>query len=934
MTPISTKSEHGTWTRVNRNNPNEKSVIDYVIMPEEHSKWITENIVDEQGTMRIKGRKESDHNTMLVTIACTFPKESHTIKRWKLNNTEGWTEFNTQVQNMDPSSLEDYDTALSEINKIMEKTVGCTKVSIGVNPRSKESEETKEARRKKKQAKSKLQEAIRYNLPSKTMRLTAYMETQKVLRNTIAKAQQEYIKDTLTKIRDEGGTKSQTFWKLKRKITDNQTTSNYMTTTEDGTPIEDPVAAKCHIADYYENLYQARESRPEYTEWTEKIKAAIERIEESPEMKEAVKEIETSEIKKMIKKLKRGKATGPDDIPNEIFTEAQPNTVEVYKRIFNNITRKKVIPKQWQEGQIIRLYKGKGKRGKCSNERGITLSSNVGKLFERIINERAATEIRTTENQAGGKKGTATADHLMLLKETIREIRKQKKPVYMVFLDVTKAYDKAWLDAIMYVMYKEGLKTPEWDIIKKLNENITARIKTKYGITREINIKDSIRQGGVLSVNQYALLMDEISKEIDKQKLGTYIPSLEETIGCLLWMDDVVLISSKPAELQKMLDITYDIACRYHIEFGKEKSKAMKIGGGKTNQPEFRLGDMILEYTDKYKYLGEILNNKNNMTDHISATKGKVEAAYQTILTITGNSTFKEIEMQVVWELVECCITAIITYGAETWYTTKTEMDKLNKLMDNIIKRILMVPQSTPREALYMETGLLDPETIAMKNRIMLHHRLATGPPRRSAKLAQTQEKKSWGETTTATMILADISDTDLEGKKNTAKRKVSNKIKAMFKKAIEEKSKNKSKVNHLKEGNINWKPQVRQKYMETLTRDQVSLIFKAKSRMLDIKNNFRNKYTNLECRACGKAIETQSHVLEMCEVIHKNDVKNKITHEELFQSNPQKLKEIAKRIKDIMTLIQCNSFTDQVQLAQPRTGAPLRTEDVHTELN
>ena len=78
----------------------------------------------------------------------------------------------------------------------------------------------------------------------------------------------------------------------------------------------------------------------------------------------------------------------------------------------------------------------------------------------------------------------------------------------MVFLDVTKTYDKAWLDAIMYVMKKEGLDTPEWLVVKKLNENLTATIETKHGEAREINIKNCIRQGGVLSV--YKLLIDEM----------------------------------------------------------------------------------------------------------------------------------------------------------------------------------------------------------------------------------------------------------------------------------------------------------------------------------------------------------------------------------------------------------------------------------------
>ena len=37
-------------------------------------------------------------------------------------------------------------------------------------------------------------------------------------------------------------------------------------------------------------------------------------------------------------------------------------------------------------------------------------------------------------------------------------------------------------------------------------------------------------------------------------------------------MDDVALVSSDIDELQAMLNITHDIASRYHIEFGEAKS--------------------------------------------------------------------------------------------------------------------------------------------------------------------------------------------------------------------------------------------------------------------------------------------------------------------------------------------------------------------------
>ena len=272
-------------------------------------------------------------------------------------------------------------------------------------------------------------------------------------------------------------------------------------------------------------------------------------------------------------------------------------------------------------------------------------------------------------------------------------------------------------------MYKRGVNSKLWKIIKKLNENLTAAIHTKYGPTRKTTIKDSIRQGGVLSVLRYALLMDEINKEIQEIDLGIEIPDTPTKMACLLWMDDVLLLKTKPKEKQKLLDITEKVAEKYHIKFGKEKSQSMTIG--KTNeQPKFTLGQMQVVATEKYKYLGEMVNEKLNLKDQVKQIEGKVEAAYQAMLVIAGDCHFKNIHMETFWKLVSACIIPIITYAGETRKPTKEENKKLNQLLDRIIRRILMVPESTPREALYIESGLLDIKTITEKNRIMMGERI------------------------------------------------------------------------------------------------------------------------------------------------------------------------------------------------------------------
>ena len=133
-------------------------------------------------------------------------------------------------------------------------------------------------------------------------------------------------------------------------------------------------------------------------------------------------------------------------------------------------------------------------------------------------------------------------------------------------------------------------------------------------------MKDNIRQGGVLSVIQFALLMDEISKNIHKENLGIKIDE-NNKIGCLEWVDDISLLTQTSPEMQKMLDITNNTSGPFHLEYGSSKSQAQT--GNKMDKTILHLGEMELEYTDKYKYLGYMQNAKNNQEDQIIEIKNK-----------------------------------------------------------------------------------------------------------------------------------------------------------------------------------------------------------------------------------------------------------------------------------------------------------------------
>ena len=132
-------------------------------------------------------------------------------------------------------------------------------------------------------------------------------------------------------------------------------------------------------------------------------------------------------------------------------------------------------------------------------------------------------------------------------------------------------------------------------------------------------------------------------------------------------MDDVVLLTDNKKELQEILNITSTIANKYRIEFGQEKTKCMIIGSN--YKPNLKIGNFTIAITNKYKYLGEIINDKMTLNHNITAAAGKAEGALQTILTIAGDPLLRGIQMETIWKLVETCIIPIITYGSETWDT-------------------------------------------------------------------------------------------------------------------------------------------------------------------------------------------------------------------------------------------------------------------------
>ena len=77
-----------------------------------------------------------------------------------------------------------------------------------------------------------------------------------------------------------------------------------------------------------------------------------------------------------------------------------------------------VIPTDWKRGLVVPLWKGKGDRQDCNNDRWVTLLSVQGKVFARIILVRVRHHLLEHQHpeQSGFTPKRSTIDHILALR--------------------------------------------------------------------------------------------------------------------------------------------------------------------------------------------------------------------------------------------------------------------------------------------------------------------------------------------------------------------------------------------------------------------------------------------------------------------------------------------------------------------------------------
>ena len=413
-------------------------------------------------------------------------------------------------------------------------------------------------------------------------------------------------------------------------------------------------------------------------------------------------------------------------------------------KIFNQILKSRSYPDNWTTGYVSPLFKT-GNPFVKDNYRGITITSCLGKLFNSVLNTRI--EEFLIENklipdvQIAYKANSRTSDHMFILKTLVDKIlKKEKQKLYTCFVDFKKAFDTLSHDSLFYKLASLGIGGNIHSLIKDMYSKTQLSVRVKDQMSVPFSCHIGVRQGDNLSPNLFKIYTHDLVNIIDDE---CEPPVLQSTkVGCLLFADDVILLSTTANGLQKSLIDLQNYCTEWGLTVNTKKTKTLifNANGRKVHIPLTYNGEH-LECVNEYKYLGTLFTTSGSFT---KSTEDLYNRGLKAFFKLKRQLSQGNIKSSLYTHLFDTMVKPVLLYTSEIWgplaitqrklstltnFSIELAYDKLHieKIQNLLCRTVLGVNAKATKMALYSETGRYPLYIDAIINTVKYLNRLEAG---------------------------------------------------------------------------------------------------------------------------------------------------------------------------------------------------------------
>ena len=153
--------------------------------------------------------------------------------------------------------------------------------------------------------------------------------------------------------------------------------------------------------------------------------------------------ISKEELRRGVKRMRGDKAIGEDLVQGRIWKELlkEDKYLDIMVKIFNKLFESNKIPERWKIGEVVPIYKNKGKREDPNNYRNISILSSLMKLYTGILatrlNNWAEKFNIVSKWQNRFRKNRRIMDNIIIIQSVSEKYLSRKRgKMYWAFIDL------------------------------------------------------------------------------------------------------------------------------------------------------------------------------------------------------------------------------------------------------------------------------------------------------------------------------------------------------------------------------------------------------------------------------------------------------------------------------------------------------------------
>lgn len=438
------------------------------------------------------------------------------------------------------------------------------------------------------------------------------------------------------------------------------------------------------------------------------VKKSIDKINRDKTKSPPGELIKLQQVKEIIKSLKIRKAPGSDKISNLIIQAFPDSLLSFIVRIFNSCLEISYFPTDWKCGKIIAIPKPGKVNTIATNFRPISLLSTVGKIFERLILDKF-NKIEKSRNifiqeQCGFRSEHSTIHQVLRITEKASLNFNRHKSTGLVLLDIEKAFDSVWHDALVHKLIKLEFPSFLVKIIQSYLKNRQAFVEFQGAISEIFDIPAGVPQGSLLAPFLFNIFINDV-KTPNNTELAIYAD--DTALMCEASWKNANLIKGRLEagflKIEKFFSswkIKINSSKTEFIVF--TKSPAMKR---KLEQTPPVINGSTLQWKNVAKYLGVNLDSGLNLRAHIDSTISKANAVISSLFCILKRHSSASAKTKIL--IYKAYIRPILTYaGTIIINCPKTNFQRLQVMENKCLRMALNLPYGSKNSLLHEQAKI------------------------------------------------------------------------------------------------------------------------------------------------------------------------------------------------------------------------------------